>query len=93
MSVFGWSYPPGAANDPNAPWNRVEWEEDYCPECKTRYADGTLEVLESGNEPEPPYPYCSQACSDAADEQARLDAEAEAAFFREESVHDRNDTE
>lgn len=22
MSKFGWSYPPGAANDPNAPWNQ-----------------------------------------------------------------------
>jgi hypothetical protein len=25
---FGWSYPPGAANDPNAPYNQVE-EMDY----------------------------------------------------------------
>jgi hypothetical protein len=24
MSKFGWSYPPGAANDPNAPWNQDE---------------------------------------------------------------------
>jgi hypothetical protein len=21
---FGWSYPPGAANDPSAPWNQVD---------------------------------------------------------------------
>lgn len=21
MNVFGWDYPPGADNDPNAPWN------------------------------------------------------------------------
>ena len=41
--IFGWSYPPGAANDPNAPYNQVD---DYpcevcgkaiddciCPEC------------------------------------------------------------
>ena len=25
--LFGWSYPPGAENDPNAPWNQKE-----CPE-------------------------------------------------------------
>ena len=23
-SMFGWSYPPGAANDPYAPWNQTE---------------------------------------------------------------------
>ncbi len=23
-NIFGWSYPPGAANDPNAPWNQEE---------------------------------------------------------------------
>lgn len=23
MSIFGWSYPPGAAGDPNAPWNQT----------------------------------------------------------------------
>lgn len=23
MGIFGWSYPPGAANDPNAPWNQT----------------------------------------------------------------------
>ena len=24
MSKFGWSYPPGAANDPNAPYNQTD---------------------------------------------------------------------
>lgn len=42
MTNFGWSYPPGAANDPNAPWNQEEGPceicgEDIdnciCPEC------------------------------------------------------------
>ena len=42
MGIFGWSYPPGAANDPYAPWNQVDGPcdicgqlEDYCicPEC------------------------------------------------------------
>jgi hypothetical protein len=23
-NIFGWSYPPGAAGDPNAPWNQVD---------------------------------------------------------------------
>ena len=40
--IFGWSYPPGAENDPMAPWNQVEHpceicEKDIddceCPEC------------------------------------------------------------
>lgn len=42
MGIFGWSYPPGAANDPNAPWNQTDemcavcgkWSDDcICPEC------------------------------------------------------------
>ena len=27
MGIFGWSYPPGAENDPYAPYNQ-DWEED-----------------------------------------------------------------
>ena len=27
-NVFGWDYPPGAENDPNAPWNQQEHD---CP--------------------------------------------------------------
>jgi hypothetical protein len=26
--MFGWHYPPGAENDPNAPWNQPEGPED-----------------------------------------------------------------
>jgi|SRR6516225_285799 hypothetical protein len=42
-SIFGWSYPPGAANDPNAPWNQddgpcavcgKDMDHCVCPECK-----------------------------------------------------------
>lgn len=42
MGIFGWDYPPGAANDPNAPWNQIEGPCDICaqdvdscicPEC------------------------------------------------------------
>jgi hypothetical protein len=29
--MFGWSYPPGAASDPNAPWNQ---EDPPCDICK-----------------------------------------------------------
>jgi hypothetical protein len=31
MSKFGWSYPPGAANDPNAPYNQSD---PPCAVCK-----------------------------------------------------------
>jgi hypothetical protein len=27
---FGWGYPPGAENDPNAPWNQ---EDPLCEKC------------------------------------------------------------
>jgi hypothetical protein len=42
MSIFGWSYPPGAASDPYAPYNQEEGPCDVCgnfvddcicPEC------------------------------------------------------------
>ena len=42
MGKFGWSYPPGAANDPYAPYNQTDepcaicgkWPDDcICPEC------------------------------------------------------------
>ena len=29
MGIFGWSYPPGAAGDPTAPYN----QEYYCEVC------------------------------------------------------------
>lgn len=42
-SIFGWSYPPGAANDPNAPYNQTDdgpcvvcaqpIDDCICPEC------------------------------------------------------------
>jgi len=44
LSKFGWWYPPGAANDPNAPYNQTDppcgvcgqREDDcICPECPT----------------------------------------------------------
>ena len=44
MSVFGWSYPAGAANDPFAPYNQTDEpcgccgrfpDDCICPECPT----------------------------------------------------------
>ena len=29
-NVFGWDYPPGAANDPNAPYNQVDPPCEFC---------------------------------------------------------------
>lgn len=29
--IFGWDLPPGAANDPNAPWNQGEAHHPDCP--------------------------------------------------------------
>ena len=49
MSIFGWSYPPGAATDPSAPYNQIDepcgvcgqWESEcVCPECPTCGAIG-----------------------------------------------------
>jgi len=41
MGLFGWSYPPGAASDPFAPYNQEDWcevcckpvDDCICPEC------------------------------------------------------------
>lgn len=50
MGIFGWSYPPGAANDPNAPYNQTEgpcevcgqdiYGDCVCPECPVCGATG-----------------------------------------------------
>ena len=31
MSIFGWDFPAGAANDPYAPYNQTDWPEDVTP--------------------------------------------------------------
>lgn len=38
MGKFGWSLPPGAANDPAAPYNQPD--PPACPECEHPIADG-----------------------------------------------------
>jgi len=69
-NIFGWSYPPGAANDPNAPYNQDEgWTEDYCPTCLESYSPEWLAILEGGEEPPSPYPLCSVACNDAEEDE------------------------
>lgn len=50
MSIFGWSYPAGAENDPNAPYNQQEgpcgvcgqdiYGDCICPECPVCGATG-----------------------------------------------------
>jgi len=53
---LGWSYPAGAENDPNAPYNQIDPPEE-CPVCGEPNAD------EDG---EPVYPddpsFCSEKC-------------------------------
>ncbi len=49
-NLVGWSYPPGAANDPNAPWNQADegpcdvcgkpLDDCICPECPHCQANG-----------------------------------------------------
>lgn len=50
MGIFGWSYPPGAANDPNAPYNQTDdgpcdvcgqsLDHCICPECSVCFGVG-----------------------------------------------------
>jgi hypothetical protein len=51
MSIFGWWYPPGAAGDPNAPYNQEDGpcevcgqaiDDCICPECPCCGATGDL---------------------------------------------------
>ena len=54
-SPFGWDLPPGAAHDPNAPYNQVDPPELVCRGCKTVWAEGKfyddwLDGLDGENE-------------------------------------------
>lgn len=49
MGIFGWSYPPGAAGDPYAPYNQDDGpcavcckpvDDCICPECPTCHSHG-----------------------------------------------------
>lgn len=45
MSKFGWDYPPGAANDPNAPYNQDA--DDDTPAEQLHYLISDLNGLET----------------------------------------------
>jgi len=45
MSKFGWSYPPGAANDPFAPYNQ-EFDDEHCVYCGKDLPDDVTGFLE-----------------------------------------------
>ena len=49
MGKFGWSYPPGAAGDPNAPWNQ-EFDDTHCVYCGADLPDDVtgLSVADEG---------------------------------------------
>lgn len=44
MTDFGWSYPPGAANDPRAPYNAPDagYHREVCPSCQHEFAESGL---------------------------------------------------
>jgi len=57
MGIFGWSYPPGAANDPSAPYNQetppceVCGHNEFdciCPECPVCETSGDPHCYETG---------------------------------------------
>lgn len=57
-SMFGWSYPPGAASDPLAPYNQVDCDCEVCgvdadsctcPECGVCGAYGDPECTNPDN--------------------------------------------
>lgn len=57
---FGWSYPPGAANDPMAPYNQVE-DDEHCvfcgadlPDDVTGYSQTDLDGVDEG--------FCNATC-------------------------------
>lgn len=58
-NIFGWSYPAGAENDPNAPWNQTDEYTEECPVC------GNMNCDEQGNplfDEDPSF--CSSECLD-----------------------------
>lgn len=69
-NIFGWNYPPGAENDPNAPYNQVEV--DYCEVINTNNSDQDIiqALINEYNEWQTltkiPYEVPRQECSDEA---------------------------
>lgn len=56
-SPFGWGYPAGAENDPNAPYNQPDYP-DACPICGAENSDADVDV----------FPCCSEECAAAYEE-------------------------
>jgi hypothetical protein len=56
-NVFGYSYPPGAANDPYAPYNQKDLPED-CPVCGGPNSDDDGIPLY-----EKDHSFCSEKCA------------------------------
>ena len=46
-SPFGWDYPAGAANDPNAPWNQCDDHHPSCPQ-NGDFDEDDIECAECG---------------------------------------------
>jgi hypothetical protein len=94
MGIFGWSYPPGAANDPNAPYNQTDdgpcdvcgkaIDDCICPECDVCGETGNTECYDEH------MVRTQQQIDSRAEaerqwtEQARAEAEAEAAYIEEQ---------
>ena len=51
---FGYGYPAGTENDPDAPWNQLDEDEEYCHHCGKRLPDEDKAWVEDG--------LCSQKC-------------------------------
>jgi hypothetical protein len=62
MSKLGWSYPAGAENDPNAPYNQTEEYPESCPICSKDNADDSGDPLHSDGI------FCSRHCESIYDE-------------------------
>jgi hypothetical protein len=90
MGLFGWSYPPGAAGDPNAPYNQEDphcavcgkfVDDCICPECKTCGGVGDPWCYEAHGMVRTSAQIASLAETEARwAEDARQQAEAEAAM-------------
>ena len=50
MGIFGWSYPPGAANDPYAPYNQTDDDDDFSLDPAEPKIEGKMVPDEDMNE-------------------------------------------
>jgi len=103
MSIFGWSYPTGAANDPNAPYNQNDdgpcevcgkaTDDCICPECPVCENIGDITCYENHHgmtRTKAQIDSLSNAEAGWA-EQAQAEAESEAAYYADMDKHDRRE--